>query len=391
MNVFDTVRAAKPVVEPMPGDARRQTRESLFGTGFDDASRSINERSASGAVVSTAPHGMRVPRGARSRITASSIAKAVAGVAVLGAGGLLAWSALPSEDSTTEAGSTASSQPATESTEVVPTSVPVVSRTGVTRGSPLLLPATLLSVDEVNVSPPSPGSSSALLQTPDGDLLWLAEFDGPATAIDDAPPGEVGSIEFATYVDGPTAAYRFPVPCGTVLLNDAPGREPLRQAVIDLFLSMSIDNRASIDATLPSGWSVFDVGASATSYSAQFQVPVESGTAPVQLSQIPNGSLAQLAFGGRQLASTQFLGSSAWIDRAPFFPDSVSVFWKDEDTVFNASSGVLSFEELESFIGSMKPASSNEWRERFGLPVPVDPPVDETCGVQPSLGPTLNP
>ena len=60
MNVFDTIHAVRPDVDPMPLDDRRMIRESLFGVGHEDATRSFGARSESGAVVSTAPHGTRV-------------------------------------------------------------------------------------------------------------------------------------------------------------------------------------------------------------------------------------------------------------------------------------------------------------------------------------------
>ena len=82
MSVFDTVQAVRPEVAPMPLADRRMIRETLFGVGHQDASHSIGERSASGAVVSTAPHGTRVPLRSRPRST-GSLVRMVAGLLVL--------------------------------------------------------------------------------------------------------------------------------------------------------------------------------------------------------------------------------------------------------------------------------------------------------------------
>ena len=91
MNVFDTIHAVRPEVDPMPLADRRMIRETLFGVGHDDTTRSFGSRSESGAVVSTAPHGTRVALRRRpSRV--ASILKTAAGIAAVAIVGAIAWS-----------------------------------------------------------------------------------------------------------------------------------------------------------------------------------------------------------------------------------------------------------------------------------------------------------
>ena len=79
MSALDVIEAVRPDVDPMPLVERRMIREQLFGVGHGDVQRNISARSASGAVVSTAPRGMRAmsaPRGPAR----GSMARAAAGL-----------------------------------------------------------------------------------------------------------------------------------------------------------------------------------------------------------------------------------------------------------------------------------------------------------------------
>ena len=62
---------------------RRMIREQLFGVGHGDVSRNIAARSASGAVVSTAPRGTRALAAPRSP-RGGSLARIAAGLLLFG-------------------------------------------------------------------------------------------------------------------------------------------------------------------------------------------------------------------------------------------------------------------------------------------------------------------
>lgn len=394
MNVFDTIHAMRPDVDPMPLADRRMIRESLFGVGHEDTTRSFGARSESGAVVSTAPRGTRVPLRKRPRAV-GSVLKMVAGLVVVALAGLVAWSVL-SDDGDSD-GSAASTVPASvEPTETAPppasTAAPFV-RTGVTRSSPLVLPDSLLTVDEVTITPAATGSSTMLVNAPDGSLLWMGEFDGGPPNTDGLQVRQIGAVGVGVPANGqgPTASYQLLTPCGVVILTDAPGAPPDRPEITAFFTAMSVDGNATIDVSLPAGYSVFDIGDAATTFTAQFQVPVFTETRAARLVQIPDGSISQLMFGARQLAPTTFLGGPAFLDAAPADPELVSIYWQDGRTVFNLSSTELTFDDLQSFVDTLEPATVDEWTQRFDSAVPEPPPVASACAPQPSFGPTLNP
>jgi hypothetical protein len=154
---------------------------------------------------------------------------------------------------------------------------------------------------------------------------------------------------------------------------------------------MSVDADAALDATLPSGWSVVDIDTSTLAYTTQFQVPMPTGNVPVRVVQIPDGTFAQLAFGGAQLDPITFLGEPAFVDSAPVATGLVSVFWQDGTTVFNVSSLQVGLAELESFVASLEPATTADWSQRFAVAAPVPPAPVEACAPQPSFGQTLDP
>ena len=401
MNVFDEIQGSRPEVPPMPLAKRRMIRESLFGIGHDDSTRTISGRSESGAVVSTAPHGTRRPIQKRSH-PAGSFAKLGAGLLVFVALGAVVWSYATRDDSveTTEATTTTTST--TTTTTVTPTTVPPVVRTGVSARVPLALPPTLLIVDEVGVAPAAPGGGAMVLGAPDGSEIWIAEFDGdPAdpSTLDVRQVGAIGVGVDRDREDGDSASYRPQVPCGFVIVNDAPGQPLDRPPIIDLFSAMSIDGDATIDITLPTDWSVFSIGDSRTTYIVQFQVPIpgeqagstETATAPIRMSQVPDGSFAQLMFGGRQLEPVDFLGAPAFIDVGAADPALVSVYWQDDTTVFNASSSALSLADLAVFVESLEPMGVEDWDARFTTAEPEAAAEPSACAPQPNFGPTLSP
>ena len=264
-------------------------------------------------------------------------------------------------------------------------------RTGVSRAMPLVLPSTQLAADEIVIAPAGEGVGDVLLTAPDGTTLWLAEFDGAESPLDDLDVQQVGSIGVAA-VEAPTAvSYRFQVPCGVVIMNDAPGQPAFRPAVTALLEATSIDASAAIDISLPDGWSVLDLGESADAFITQFQLPLFAETTPVRLTQIPGGSLSQLTFGGRQLTPTTFLGAPAFVDSAPPTPETVSVYWRDADTVFSITAQELTLDDIERFVVSLEPGTVDSWTSRFAAAVPNPAPADPTCEPQPSFGSTLDP
>lgn len=394
MNVFDSIQSARPDVTPMPMAKRRMIRESLFGLGHGDSTSNISSRSESGAVVSTAPHGTRRPIQRRPRAS-GSIAKLSAGLLLFGALGTAVWSYSQRDEAIDSTAATTTVVAADPVTTPLPTTIaPPLVRTGVTASEPLVLPPTLLTVDDLVVAPPGPGSSSAMLGAPDGTLVWLAEFDGEAadpSGLDVRQIGSIGVGVDANRLEGANASYRLLVPCGFVIVNDAPGLPLDRPALTALFNASSIDADATLDISLPPDWSVFSIGDNQITYTAQFQVAISDETRSLRLAQVPNGSYAQLAFGGRQLQPTTFLGGPAFIDTGALDPNLVSVFWKDTDTVFNASSPELSLSEIEAFIEAMEPASLDAWNRRFGTERPDLSSEAPACTPQPNLGSTLDP
>jgi len=393
MNVFDTIHAVRPEVDPMPLTDRRMIRETLFGVGHDDTTRSFGARSESGAVVSTAPHGTRIASRRRPR-RSGSILKMVAGIAAVAIVGAIAWSFVSGrDDDVISEPSDLTIAETTAASTAPPTTDPPFVRTGVSRASPLALPSSLLAVDDVSISPAVTGSSTLLLTAPDGTTMWMAEFDGDPVGTDGLEVRQVGAVGIGVPAAGGGASvtYQLLTPCGVVVLGDAPGAPLDRPEVIALFESMSLDGNATIDVSLPAGFSVLDIGEAQASFAAQFQVPVFTETRAARLVQIPDGSISQLVFGGRQLAPTTFLGGPAFVDAAPTDPALVSVYWQDGPTVFNVSSAELTFEDLQSFVDALEPATTDDWMQRFDMPVPVAPAPTSTCAPQPSFGPTLNP
>lgn len=399
MNIFDEIQGSRPDVAPMPLAKRRIVRESLFGLGHDDSTRTITGRSESGAVVSTAPHGMRRPIQKRPR-PAGSFAKLGAGLLLLAGVGAVAWSYSTRDDDTVEsvAATTTTTTATTTTTTVAPTTTAPIVRTGVGASAPLALPALALTVDEVVTSPAVVGSSSAVLMAPDGTEVWLAEFDGDpldASGLDVRQVGAIGVGVDANRAPDAPPSYRPQVPCGVVIVNDAPDQPLDRQPMIDLFAAMSIDGDATIDVNVPTDWSIFSVGESVPTYVVQFQVPVPGddtgATTPVRLTQAPGGSLAQLMFGGRQLEPIDFLGLPAYIDIGSPNGSLTSVYWQDADTVFNVSSDAATVEDLEAFVESLEPVAVDDWDQQFAPPEPEPAPEPSACAPQPGFGPSLTP
>lgn len=395
MSAVDIIESLRPDVDPMPLIERRMIREQLFGVGHGDVSRNISARSANGAVVSTAPRGTRALAAPRGR-AGGSLAKAGAGLLLLAALGTVGWAFTNrSVDDETSTVTTVAPTTVAATTTVAPaTTIAPIERTGVTDDFPIVLPTNALNVDTVNIGAPAPGSSAVILEAPDGSNVWLAEVDGDVGNTDGLDVQGVGAIGVATasdFAEGDPPSYQLQVPCGFVLLNDAPGQPLFRPALTGLLEGTSIDGLATIDMALPTGWSVIDIGPSVNTFTAQFQVPVGATTAPVVLAQSPGGSLAQLAFGGRQFQATTFLGDAAFVDSAPLSPNVTSVFWRDDNTVFNVRSDQLGFADLEEFILSLEAVEISDWETRFDQVEPPAPPLESSCTPQPSLGTTLNP
>lgn len=400
MNIFDEIQASRPEVAPMAIAERRRIRESLFGIGHEDRTRTISGRSASGAVVSTAPYGTRRPIQRRPRAT-GSWARLGAGLLLLAVLGTAVWS-YASRDDTIETAVTTTAAPRTAtttstSTPPATTMVPRVARTGVDTDRPLALPPDLLTVDDVVVAPAAEGSASAVFAAPDGTEVWMAEFDGERSDVSNLDIRQVGAIGVGVDRDrepGDRASYRLLVPCGFVILNDGPDQPFDRQPIIDLFSAMSIDGDATVDVALPIDWSVVSIGESRTSYSVQFQVPTlenSDGVAPLRITQVPGGALAQLLFGGRQLDPIEFLGAPAFLETSSPNPSAVSVFWRDGPTVFHASSSALALTDIEGFVDTLEPVAVDEWNQRFPTAEPGITAAAPACSPQPSFGPTLQP
>ncbi|BAN03761.1 hypothetical protein [Ilumatobacter coccineus] len=395
MSAIDIIESVRPDVDPMPLVERRMIREQLFGVGHGDVSRNISARSASGAVVSTAPRGTRALAAPRGR-SSGSMAKAGAGLLLFAALGAAGWAFVNRGSDDTETRSSTTTPATTEVTTTVAstTTVAPIERTGVTDDFPIVLPVNALAVDTVNIGAPAPGSSAVIFEAPDGTNVWLAEVDGDVGNTDGLDVQIIGALGVGTasdFVEGDPPSYQLQVPCGFVLLNDAPGQPLFRPEITGLLEATSIDGLATIDTTLPTGWSIIDIGTSVNTFTAQFQVPRGDTTAPVLLAQAPGGSLAQLAFGGRQFQATTFLGDTAFIDSAPLSPNLTSVFWRDGNTVFNVRSDQLGFSELEEFILSLEAVEITDWETRFDQVEPPAPPLESTCTPQPTFGTTLNP
>ncbi len=401
----------------MPMGRRREIRESLFGIGHGDTTRNITGRSESGAVVSTAPHGMRRPIAKRRR-PAGSLAKLGAGLLVFAVLGAVVWSYSTRDETIAGTQPTSTTSTTTTTTTVAPvTTTAALARTGVTAGTPLAVPSASLPFDEAAVQPAIAGSSAVVLGAPDGTEVWMAEFDGDRadpSGLDIRQVGALGVGVDRDREDGALASYRPQVECGFVIVNDAIGQPLDRQPVIDLFSAMSIDGDATIDVTLPTDWSVFSLGESRTIYSARFDVPVDppaSGdgsdpadeqgddeqgeldgggpSASVLLLQTPGGSFAELMFGGRQLDPVAFLGGPAFVEIDSPDPALVSVFWQDSTTVFNLSSTSATLADLEAFAASLAPVDVEQWTARFGASDPAPAAVAPQCAPQPSFGPTF--
>jgi len=184
-----------------------------------------------------------------------------------------------------------------------------------------------------------------------------------------------------------------------MIINDAPGQPLNRAPIIDLFSAMSIDLDATVDISLPTDWSVFSIGDSRTAYTVQFQLgtppndrndDAEAGPS-IRITQVPDGSFAQLMFGGRQLDPIEFLGAPAFIDVGSPDPSLVNVFWQDDSTVFNATSSALSLDDVAAFIDSFEPVAIQDWNQRFSTSEPELAAEASDCAPQPNFGSTLDP
>ncbi|MFK8022925.1 MAG: hypothetical protein AB8G26_03080 [Ilumatobacter sp.] len=415
MKVFDTVQALRPEVDPMPVAERRRVRETLFGVGHGDAAQSIRERSASGAVISTAPHGSGRPVRVRPK-PRGSLVKMTAGLLVVGGVGAAGWSYVTRDDQGEETVETIDSTAAVTTTTAAPppSTAPPLVRTGVTTASPLVLPATLLPIDEVAIDPASANDSVAALAAPDGSTVWMAEVDGAESGAFGLEVRRIGAIDVGVDPnrdETTLTSYRPVVPCGFVLVNEGLGQPYDRPETLQLFASMSVDNLGRIDVDLPSGWSVIDVGPTRPIFRATFDVattaepgPPETDTAntddsaapdtdanPVTLRQIPGGSIAQMAGEGQRLAPTTFLGGAAWLDAGPLDPARTTIYWIDGGTAFSVSSATLDAAGLETFVDGLEPGSIDAWQQRFGTELPVEPTLETDCSPQPSFGSTLDP
>ena len=392
MNVFDTIHAVRPDVDPMPLTDRRMIRESLFGVGHDDAARSFRARSESGAIVSTAAHGTRVPLRRRPSPT-GSILRMLGGIIAVVAVGAVAWTLAGRDDDAAPETSVARTAPTTAASTAPPsTAVPFV-RTGASRAAPLILPGSPLAVDDVTITPAASGGSTLILSAPDGTTMWMAEFDGDPANPEGLDVRQVGAVGVGapSNSDAVALTYQLLTPCGVVVLSDAPGAPLYRPEIVALFESMSLDADATIDMSLPTGFSVLDVGDAQAAFATQFQVPVFTETRTARLVQIPDGSISQLMFGARQLSPTTFLRGPAFVEAAPTDPALVSIYWQDGPTVFNVSSNELTFEDLESLVASFEPVTLDDWTQRFEVTAAGVTAPTSACAPQPSFGPTLDP
>lgn len=392
MNVFDTIHAVRPDVDPMPLTDRRMIRESLFGVGHDDAARSFRARSESGAIVSTAAHGTRVPLRRRPSRTAS-ILRMLGGIIAVVAVGAVVWTLAGPDDDAAPETSVARTAPTTAASTTPPSTEAPFVRTGASRGAPLILPGSPLAVDDVTITPAASGGSTLILSAPDGTTMWMAEFDGDPADPEGLDVRQVGAVGVGVPSNSEAVAltYQLLTPCGVVVLSDAAGAPLYRPEIVALFESMSLDADATIDMSLPTGFSVLDVGDAQPTFATQFQVPVFAETRTARLVQIPDGSISQLMFGARQLAPTTFLRGPAFVESAPNDPALVSIYWQDGPTVFNVSSNELTFEDLESLVDSFEPVTIDDWTQRFEVGAADATAPTSTCAPQPGFGPTLDP
>ncbi len=386
----------------MPADRRREIRERLFGAVDAVEPSAATSRSESGATVSTAPPGTRVPvRPSPPR--GGSPAKAAAGLVLVGGLVALGWSWLAQDEpETASTAVTVARSPSEVETTLPDTTTPPAERTGVDRVSSVVVPPSPLALDDVAVSSPPAGSAAALLRGPDGATVWMLDVDGAPTDPGGLEVRRFGEVEIGVAPDAAeatTPSYRVITPCGTVLLTDGPGRALDRPEVVQLLESMSVVD-GTVDISSVPGWSVIDSGPSADLYSAVFRVPIEGGaTVPVRVEQVPGGAIAQMAFGGRQLEPTTFLGRSAHLDTTAAESGVTRVLWRDGATAFAVSSGDADIDALAEFVDTLEPATPTAWTERFGASAsdpggsaePASSDAGDACTPQPRLGPGLDP
>ncbi|MEM1332289.1 MAG: hypothetical protein AAGG08_02425, partial [Actinomycetota bacterium] len=421
MNVVDLVESARPEVAPMPLDQRRMVRERLFGAADDVVKTTIRERSASGAVTSTAPPGYRASRvrarPARPR-SSGSLAKMGAGLLVVGAAAAAGWSWYDdgSDDELASATPTSvSTTTSTTTTVAVTTTTLAPTRTGVTSAEPVVFPLGLIPVEEAVVDLAPERIQSALLRAGDGTWLRLEAVRGDAA---DLGPDvtNVGALDIATFTFGPGLPWIYTVEtsCGAVRVIDAPAQEQFRPLVTDLFSGVSIDGDGTVDALLPSGVRIVEAAQGIREYRTVFRFDdADSGDADLAtLRQVPGGSIAQLVPGGAQPSEMVWLDEPALGVGDLLTSDDdigpVSVFWRDAGTVFEISSETIPLDELETFVSGLRAVSIESWIDRFsaqqvdttvtlgaapaddGDEADGDDPAPE-CMPQPSLGPTFRP
>ena len=391
MKVFDVVRSARPRIEPLDAHRRRELRERLFA--LDDATAPPTPtRSPSGAVVSTAAPGARA-RAIAAPSRARSIARAVGGLVVVGLVVALAVVVATRDRLSPATAGVAATRPV--GTDAPPaTAAPAPRRTGVSRTASVVLPPTLLGLDEVSVTRAGPGSGAALLAGPAGATVWIAEVDGAPAPVDGLEVRDVGGLRVAFDPAADPAAgrlYRLVVPCGVVLVADAPGRDLLRPELVALLEAMTVSPSGVVELGDVAGWSTIDGGPSVDAYVSTVRAPVSGSEVPVRLEQLPGGAISQMTLGGRQLEEITFLGGRAWLDRTEPASGVTSVFWRDGATAFNVRGDGLDVAALADFVATLEPATPESWLQRFGATAPVAPPAAPACEPQPTLGRSLDP
>lgn len=446
MNVVDLVESARPDVAPMPLDQRRMVRERLFGAADDVVRTTIRERSASGAVTSTAPQGYRARRVTarpKRQRSSGSFAKMGAGLLVVGAAAAAGWSWYADTEGDDAASLTTTSAPATStttSTLAPATTTLPPTRTGVSADEPVLFPLGLIPVEEAVIDLAPTNGEYVLMRASDGTWVHLEVIDGTAGETSDFDFSPIGAVDVApfSFGDGSPWIYTIETTCGAVRVVDAPAQEQYRPLMTELFQGMSVDGGGGVDALLPASLNIIEAAAGEREFRTVFRIDdpglADGGEAEggdgadgdvrtVTLRQVPEGSIAQLVPGGVQPVEMVWLGEGALgdgdLDVADEEVGPVSVFWRDASTVFAISSDTVPLDELESFVAGLRAASTASWLERFAADeidssndelasdpdatgdenaeeaTGEDPEVTTTtippCAPQPSLGPTFRP
>ena len=125
---------------------------------------------------------------------------------------------------------------------------------------------------------------------------------------------------------------------------------------------------------LPSGWTSLRISGPAALHDVTIRVPGESGSAFVEVVQVP-GSAAAFAnvLAGRELQVQSFLGGDAWVGVTSADPVVTTVLWQRAGTSYVATSEQLDLPGIESVVAGMEQGFVADWNDPYGA---VEPSTD---------------